>query len=108
MVKQEINESGCVRRATHQTRGRANWLSPESAAVRNLHYGRIVLTQADSPLSFSTANRETGLVCLAGSAAVKADDLSFDLAPYDSLYVPRDTAIEIAPGPGGCDFAEVS
>ena len=39
---------------------------------------------------------------------MKVAEQSFQLAPYDALYVPRDAAIEVLPGPGGCDLAEIS
>jgi 5-deoxy-glucuronate isomerase len=96
-----------VRRATHQSKGRTNWLAPGSAAVRHLHYGRIVL-DSDSPLHFSTKTHETGLVCLKGSASVLVAGKSFDCVPYDAVYIPRDSEVEVDPGRGGCDFAEIS
>ena len=103
-----ITETGCVRRATHQTKGRTAWLAPGSAAVRHLHYGRIVLDDAASPLRFHTKTHETGLICLKGSATVNTAGQSFACTPYDSIYIPRDHEVEVAPGPEGCDFAEVS
>ncbi len=103
-----ISETGCVRRGTHRSKGRTNWLAPGSAAVRHLHYGRIVLDAGDPPLRFSTGTHETGLVCLNGGAAVTAAAQPFELTRYDSLYIPRDTEVEIVPGPAGCDFAEIS
>jgi len=103
-----ITETGCVRRATHQTKGRTNWLAPGSAAVRHLHYGRIILDAGDSPLWFSTKTRETGMVCLNGGGTVKAAAQTFEFNRYDSLYIPRDTEVEVVPGPAGCDLAEVS
>ena len=102
-----ITETGCVRRATHQTKGRTNWLAPGSAAVRYLHYGRIVL-DADTPLRFATKTHETGLICLHGKATVKAAGQVFHCTPYDSVYIPRDSEVEVIPGSPGCDFAEIS
>ena len=102
-----ITETGCVRRATHRTKGRTNWLAPGSAAVRHLHYGRILL-DSDSPLRFATKTHETGLICLNGSAIVKAGGQSFACKPYDSVYIPRDSEVDVHPGDTGCDFAEVS
>jgi 5-deoxy-glucuronate isomerase len=102
-----ITETGCVRRATHLSKGRTNWLAPGSAAVRHLHYGRIVL-DSDSPLHFTTKTHETGLVCLHGSACVRVAGKSFECAPYDAIYIPRDSEVEVDPGRGGCDFAEIS
>lgn len=103
-----ITETGCVRRGTHQSKGRTRWLAPGSAAVRHLHYGRIILDVADRPVCFSTGEHETGLVCLNGGATVKAGAEVFEAGRYDSVYIPRDTAVEVIPGPEGCDFAEIS
>jgi 5-deoxy-glucuronate isomerase len=103
-----ITETGCVRRATHLGKGRTNWLAPGNAAVRHLHYGRIVLEKGASPLEFSTKGHETGLICLNGSATVEAAGQRFAMTQYDSLYAPRETKITISPGPAGCDFAEIS
>jgi len=66
-----IDEAGCVRRATHRKKGRTQWLAPGTAAVRYLHYGRIIL-DGGGVLEFSTGERETGLVCLRGKADVRA------------------------------------
>ena len=30
------------------------------------------------------------------------------MGPYDALYVPRDSEVEVRPGPEGCDLAEVA
>ncbi|HEV2444894.1 MAG TPA: hypothetical protein VGS58_03190 [Candidatus Sulfopaludibacter sp.] len=67
-----ITEAGCVRRGTHLAKGRTNWLAPGNAALRHLHYGRIVLEEGGSPAQFSTGIQETGLVCLSGSGSVLA------------------------------------
>lgn len=48
------------------------------------------------------------MICLRGRGTVSVASASFEQAPYDALYVPRDSWIEVRPGPGGCDFAEVS
>jgi 5-deoxy-glucuronate isomerase len=102
-----ITETGCVRRATHRTEGRTNWLAPGKAALRHLHYGRIVLQAGDSPIRFATRENETGLICLQGAGTVNAGAQSFDMKPYDSIYIPRDTDVEVASA-NGCDFAEIS
>jgi 5-deoxy-glucuronate isomerase len=103
-----INAASCVVRKTDSKKGRSRWLAPGLAPVRQLHYGRIILDAGDEPVRFETAGHETGLVCLKGAALVKVAEQSFQLAPYDALYVPRDAAIEVLPGPGGCDLAEIS
>jgi len=103
-----IERDRCVIRETHQTKGRTLWLAPDRAAVRHLHYGRVILEAGDPPLEFPTAGRETGLLCLRGRATVETGGRRFELTPYDALYVPRDSSVRVQPGAGGCDLAEIS
>jgi 5-deoxy-glucuronate isomerase len=98
----------CVVRATHAQRGRKWWLDPTRSAARNLHYGRVNLAAGDAPVRVSTGGLETGFVALGGKASLKLEGRSFELAPYDSLYVPRDSELEVQPGPEGCDLAEIA
>lgn len=99
-----IQARTCVVRDTGSRRGRHLSVTPETTAARHLHFGRIVLDAGDPPLTLSTENRETGLICLRGSARVN----EYDLGRYDALYLPRDTEVTIAPGGEGCDLAEVA
>jgi 5-deoxy-glucuronate isomerase len=103
-----ITAETCFVRGTHAKKGRTEWLNPQSGAVRELHYGRIILNAGDAAVAFGNHNHETGLICLKGRAEVKARGSSFSLGLYDSLYVPRDSEIEVAPSPQGCDLAEIS
>lgn len=98
----------CVVRGTHAHKGRTRSLDPVTTAARNLHYGRVVLGRDDPPLRFATAGLETGLIALGGRADVAAAGERFNLAPYDALYVPRDSELEVTPGPEGCDLAELA
>ena len=102
-----IDEAGCVRRATHKQKGRTQWLAPGTAAVRYLHYGRIIL-DGGHKIEFSTGDRETGLICLRGSAQVCTGSSTYELAPYDAIYIPRDSEVEVAAGAEGCDLAEIA
>ncbi len=102
-----ITEAGCIRRATNKGKGRTQWLAPGDGAVKHLHYGRIIL-DANASLEFSTGERETGLICLRGRATVAAHSQSFEFAPYDAIYIPRDEQVRVAAGAEGCDFAEVA
>jgi 5-deoxy-glucuronate isomerase len=103
-----IQAATCVIRATHRDRGRSRALTPASAAVRHLHYGRIILDAGDAPLEIDTGAHETGFVALGGEAAIETAGQLFDLTRYDALYVPRDSAIRITAAAGGCDLAEIS
>jgi 5-deoxy-glucuronate isomerase len=108
MTLQQITKDTCIVRNTAARKGRTLSIAPGSTASRYLHYGRIVLDTADAPIRFDTNQLESGLVCLKGSATVRANGESFTLAKFDSLYVPRDSSIEIAPGAEGCDIAEIA
>jgi len=103
-----LTAARCVVRTTHSGKGRTRWLDPQTSAARQLHYGRVILAGGDEPLRFSTATLETAFVCLRGRASVTTLGQSFDLTPYDALYVPRDAEVEVVAGQAGCDLAEVS
>src|SRR5450432_915390 len=111
-----ITAETCVLRATHKIKGRVRSLSPGTAAVRHLHYGRIILTAGDGALEFATGTHETALISLGGSATIEVAGQRFSLTPYDALYVPRDHAVRVTPTvtptianqAAGCDLAEIS
>lgn len=109
-VKQHpITHETCFVPRTHMGKGRRIAVAPGSTAARFLHYGRITLGPDDTPVSFNANDHETGLICLRGSAMVTTEGQAFELEPYDALYVPRDSDIEVRPkSEAGCDLAEVS
>ena len=76
--------------------------------MTQLHYGRIILDAGEAAVRFANLDHETGLICLKGGAIVSVAGESFELVPYDSLYIPRDSELEVKPGLDGCDLAEVS
>jgi len=102
-----ITAATCVLRATNASEGRSRAVAPGLAAVDHLHYGRIILRNQDRQLKFATGDHETGLICLQGRASVRVAEESFELSPYDALYVPRDSQIEVS-GIAECDLAELS
>jgi 5-deoxy-glucuronate isomerase len=104
-----ITPETCFVPKTHEGHGRRSAVAPGSTASRYLHYGRITLGAGDAPVEFSNNDHETGLICLKGEARVSANDESFELGQYDTVYVPRDSTIRIeARSEAGCDLAEVS
>ena len=104
---ENINRETCVVRATHLGKGRNICVTPKNTATRHLHYGRIRLDAGDAPLTFETKTHETGLICLNGTTKISVGEEKFDLDRYDSLYVPRDSRVEISTETG-CDIAELS
>src|SRR4030095_9383262 len=108
LLLEEITPETCFVPGTHLGKGRRTAVAPGSTAARYLHYGRITLGAEDAPIGFSNNDPETGLICLKGTAKVNCDEETFPLEQYDAVYVPRDSQIEVIPGSGGCDLAEVS
>jgi 5-deoxy-glucuronate isomerase len=104
---QTITPTTCVVRNTAARKGRTRSVAPGTTAARHLHYGRIILDAAGT-LGFETGGHETGLIGLRGVATVTAAGASHPLGRYDTLYIPRDTAVSVTAGPDGCDLAEIS
>src|ERR1035437_6650996 len=111
-----ITAETCVLRATHRGKGRFLSLAPGSAAVRHLHYGRIILDAGDAAVEFGTGTHETGLIALRGSAPIEVGAHLLSVPPYGALWVPRDQADRGTPAvtpavnqdAAGCDLAEIS
>jgi 5-deoxy-glucuronate isomerase len=96
-----------VFRKTHGHVGRRISVTPGNSASKHLCYGRIVLNAEMPSVRFSGGNQETGLICLSGQGTVKAGEETYTLCRYDSIYVPRDTAITVSTS-SNVDFAEFS
>ncbi|HSQ23433.1 MAG TPA: 5-deoxy-glucuronate isomerase, partial [Pyrinomonadaceae bacterium] len=103
-----ISRDTCFVAATNIGKGRRAAVVPGPTAARYLHYGRITMDAGNAPISFENNDHETGLICLQGQAEVLTGGDSYQLARYDSVYVPRDSKIEVRAGAAGCDLAEVS
>jgi 5-deoxy-glucuronate isomerase len=107
MTTDTLAPATCVVRNTAAGRGRTISVTP-GPVMRHLQYGRIILAAGDPPVAFDTGHRETGLICLRGSATVTAGDTKATLDRYDAIYVPRDSRVEVAAGADGADLAEVA
>jgi 5-deoxy-glucuronate isomerase len=103
-----IQASTCVIRNTAATKGRTRSVAPGTTAARHLHYGRIILDAAMPAERVNPGDHETALIALRGSATVRIGSEAFRLAPYDALYIPRETTFTVEPGAGGCDLVELS
>ena len=96
-----------VFRKTNSQKGRYISVTPGNSTNKHLSYGRIILDSSTPGVSFDNGNQETGLICLSGRATVKAGQEIFHLGQYDSIYIPRDSHIEVSTGQA-VDFAEFS
>jgi 5-deoxy-glucuronate isomerase len=94
-------------RGTNRHKGRRVAVTPENSPMKHLAYGRIILDAGEPRAEFSTGGREVGLICLAGECAVTAGGETHALGRYDSVYLPRDTEVEVTTG-SAVDLAECS
>jgi 5-deoxy-glucuronate isomerase len=94
-------------RKTNAGVGRNLAVTPANSTMRHLAYGRIILNATMPSVSFSTGDRETGLICLSGEATVKVDGQATQIGQYDSIYIPRDSSVEVSTK-SSVDFAEFS
>ncbi len=96
-----------VFRKTNSHTGRHIAVKPGDTAMRHLAYGRIILTPAEPSANFENGDRETGLICLSGEANVSVDGMTIPLGKYDSVYIPRDSTVQVHTS-SSVDIAEFS
>src|SRR5215471_3416678 len=92
-------------RKTNAQKGRTISVTPENSAMKYLVYGRIILDQEVPRASFSTGELESGLICLSGACTIKCDEVTNKIEQYDSIYLPRDSKVEITTDTA-CDLVE--
>ena len=85
-----------VFRNTHAHSGRRVSVTPENSTNQHLAYGRVILNPSTPTVSFSNGDRETGFIVLSGEATISTGGETFDLARYDSIYIPRDSSIAVS------------
>ena len=108
MAPEQLSKATCVVRNTAGRKGRYQSVAPGTTPTKFLHYGRIRLDATDPPIAFNTGSKETGLICLSGSADVTADGATHTIGRHDAIYVPRESGVSIKPGTSGVDFVEVA
>ncbi|HEY6290406.1 MAG TPA: 5-deoxy-glucuronate isomerase [Terriglobia bacterium] len=106
-VQAQIASERMIFRQTHTRIGRHIAVTPGNSAMQHLAYGRIILNSGQPSVTFSNGDRETVLICLKGDARVQADGSETGLRQYDALYIPRDSAVEVA-SDSSVDLAEFS
>ena len=106
-TQEQATEDKMVFRKTNAHLGRHVSVSPGNSSMRHLAYGRILLNSAKSTESFSTGDRETGLICLSGQAVVAVDQQDIAVGQYDAIYIPRDSSVSVTTDTG-VDIAEFS
>jgi 5-deoxy-glucuronate isomerase len=102
-----VNLEKMVFRKTNAQAGRHLSITPQNSTMEHLGYGRIILGSSASKVAFTNENRETALICLSGQATVQTAGQTFELGRYDSIYIPRDSSIEVSTQ-SQADLAEFS
>jgi 5-deoxy-glucuronate isomerase len=99
--------SDLIFRKTNANKGRNIAVSPNNSPMKYLNYGRIVLDTETRSVKFETKDMEVGLICMSGSGTVTVNGQSYELGKYDSIYIPRDSSVEVSTN-SNVDFAECS
>jgi 5-deoxy-glucuronate isomerase len=103
----ENGTDSMVFRKTDTHLGRHISVTPANSTNRHLCYGRVILKDHVKSVSIDTGERETSFIVLAGSVNIDVNGEKLALQKYDSLYVPRDTAVLVSTN-GTADVAEFS
>jgi 5-deoxy-D-glucuronate isomerase len=72
-------------RGTDKHTGRHVSVTPGNSSMKHMAYGRIILNAEKPAESFSTGDRETGLIVLSGSATVTTGAKEVTLGQYDAI-----------------------
>src|SRR5436853_7732858 len=93
----QMKEAGdrMIFRHTNDRKGRHLSITPENSLMKHLVYGRIILDRETPNVAFSIGALETGLICMCGDCTIKADGQTNRIARYDSIYLPRDTKVDM-------------
>src|SRR5947209_801838 len=91
----KAQEEKLIFHQTDRQKGRQIAVSPDNSSMKHLGYGRIILDAQIPHVIFDTGDRELGLICMAGHATVAVSGESYSLTQYDSIYIPRDSSVEI-------------
>ena len=94
-TKMQEAASQMIFRHTNQQKGRNISITPQNSLMKHLVYGRIILDKETPRAEFGTGTLETGLICLSGECTIKADSEEIKIERYDSIYIPRDTSVEV-------------
>ena len=106
-METQTQTEGMVFRGTAARKGRTISITPQNSAMKHVSYGRIILDSEVPRVTFETGDSEVGLICLSGTATVTASGEIHDLGRHDSIYIPRDSEVEIRTS-ASVDFVECS
>lgn len=75
-------------RKTADNKGRHWIITPENSELEALGYARTILDSEVSSAEYENPNFEAALICMHGNGTVTLGSETFELEPYDSIFVP--------------------
>ncbi|MFA7229153.1 MAG: 5-deoxy-glucuronate isomerase [Melioribacteraceae bacterium] len=92
---------------TAQKTGRNIVITPDNSDLKFLSVGRIILNKEISEVQFASDEKEISLICVKGEGTVTIGDTEYNVKPYDTVYIPRDSKVTVKTN-SHVDFAECS
>ncbi|HEY5213270.1 MAG TPA: 5-deoxy-glucuronate isomerase [Acidobacteriaceae bacterium] len=109
-----VPREGNIFRRTNTHKGRKVFITPQNSTMKHLCYARTLLDKdkldkdkSTPAVEFDNDDHETALICLSGDVTVKVGNQSFALAERDSMYIPRESNIQMSTQ-SAADVAEFS
>ena len=107
VINEPVTREGNVFRATNRHKGRKVFITPKNSTMLHLCYARILLDQGTPEVQFNNGTQESAFILLAGEVDFTVGDQRFNLGERDSVYIPRDSTIQIR-SRSNADIAEFS
>jgi 5-deoxy-glucuronate isomerase len=107
VLNEPVTREGNVFRKTNAHKGRKVFITPANSTMKHLCYARIILDKSTPKVRFDNNDHETAFICLSGEVEVRVGAEQFKLSERDSVYIPRDSSIQLETG-SSADVAEFS
>src|SRR5437868_4366201 len=95
VLNELVSREGNVFRKTNAHKGRKVFITPANSTMKHLCYARIILDKSTPKVQFDNRDHETALICLSGEVEVRVGAEHFNLAERDSVYLPRESSIQL-------------
>lgn len=87
-----MSEKKVLFKNTAGNKGR-NWIiTPDNSELEALAYARTILDREVSRVDYENPDFEAALICLGGEGTVSIGSASFELKPYDTIFLPPGNA----------------
>jgi len=83
-----MSEHKLLFRNTASKKGRHWIITPDNSDLEALGYARIVLDRDVNEAKYTNPDFEAALICLKGSGTVSIGSKTFEVEPYDAIFLP--------------------